>query len=542
MMRTLFLTLALAGTWQAHAQTASLPQPSAAQVDQAAEQILKATGVPSASVAIVQNGKITYLKAYGDAQLAADGKPAVPATPEMQYSVGSISKQFTASAIMLLVQEGKVSLEDPIAKYLPDLTRAQEVTIRMVLSHTSGYQDYWPEDYVMTSMLQPATAQHILDVWGRKPLDFEPGTKWQYSNSNYVIAGRIVEQVSGNNLVHFLQTHIFTPLGMTNVLNTDAARLPPGDPLGYQRFALGPLRPSPKEGKGWMFAAGELAMTPRDLALWNISIMNQSLLQASSYAELFKPVMLKDGTSSGYGLGFFIRNDHGVAVYEHSGEVSGFVSENMVFPAQKAAITVVTNEMAAPAAGQIARRIAPIVLGAAQHTTRRNPCAECPHRPAGRPHRSQPAHRLLQRLLRRTGHRGFRQQPRATRTTNQHSADDRRTPRRHDLPRIPRPVPRPRAQRHGRHHHHLRNARRQTGTIPGHPRRLSRVASVTSSRLPHRRRASCGAVGYSRDCANRSAKDAFTAQKKHPFFSLPRLTTSTVASATTAAVAASAYR
>ena len=364
-----FLIASALGT----AASAQLAPETAARIDQAAEQILKTTGTPSASIAVVQNGKVAYLKAYGDAQLAHDGKPALAATPTMQYSVGSISKQFTASAVMLLVQQGKLSLDDPIAKYLPELTRANDVTIRMVLSHTSGYQDYWSEDYVMTSMLVPATAQHILDAWGKKPLDFDPGTRWQYSNTNYVIAGRIVEQVSGEKLIDFLHTRVFTPLAMNNVLNSDAAHLPAGDPLGYQRYALGPPRPAPDAGPGWMFAAGELAMSPNDLALWNISIMNQSLLQPSSYAELFKPVMLKatgdeKAKSSGYGLGFFIRNDNGIVSYEHSGEVSGFVSENVVFPAQKAAITVLTNEMAGEAAGMIAAQLAPIVLGSPMHT------------------------------------------------------------------------------------------------------------------------------------------------------------------------------
>ncbi len=340
---------------------AQLSPAVAAQVDQAAAHVLETTGVPSASIAIVEDGKLAYVKAYGKAHLPEDGTAALDATPAMQYSVGSISKQFTAAAIMLLVEQGKLTLDDPVSKFLPGLTRADEVTVRMVLSHTSGYQDYWPEDYVMTSMLVPTNAQHILDVWAHKPLDFEPGAKWQYSNTNYVIAGRIVEQLSRDNLIHFLTAHIFTPLSMNGVLNSDAARLPAGDPIGYQRYALGPSRPAPKEGAGWMFAAGELAMSPSDLAKWNISIIQQSLLKPSSYAEMFKPVMLKDGKSSGYGLGFFIRQtDHGT-VYEHSGEVSGFVSENVVDANLKMAITVLTNEMASPAAGMLTRDIAPLL-------------------------------------------------------------------------------------------------------------------------------------------------------------------------------------
>ena len=340
---------------------AQLTPAVSAQVDQAAAHVLETTGVPSASIAIVEGGRLVYVKAYGKAHLAADGTAALDATPAMQYSVGSISKQFTAAAVMFLVEQGKLTLDDPISKFLPSLTRANEVTVRMVLSHTSGYQDYWPEDYVMTSMLAPTDAQHILDVWAHKPLDFEPGTKWQYSNTNYVIAGRIVEQLSGDNLTHFLTTHIFTPLGMTGVLNTDAARLPADDPIGYQRYALGPSRPAPKEGAGWMFAAGELAMSPSDLAKWNISIIHQSLLKPASYAEMFKPVMLKDGKSSGYGLGFFIRDVSGTTVYEHSGEVSGFVSENVVDAQHKLAITVLTNEMASPAASILSKDIVPLL-------------------------------------------------------------------------------------------------------------------------------------------------------------------------------------
>ena len=162
-------------------------------VDKAATDALARTGVPGASVAIVQHGRVVFLGAYGQARLS----PAQPAGVEMRYSVGSISKQFTASAVLLLAEQHKLSLEDHVSRFLPTLTRANEVTIREVLSHTSGYQDYWPQDYLMPMMLQPTAPEHILDLFARKPLDFEPGTKWQYSNTNYVIAGLIVEKASG---------------------------------------------------------------------------------------------------------------------------------------------------------------------------------------------------------------------------------------------------------------------------------------------------------------------------------------------------------
>ena len=162
--------------------------------------MLATTGVPSASIAVVKDGKIAYLRAYGDAKL----EPRVAATPQMRYSVGSISKQFTATAILMLSEEGRLSLDDPVSRWVPGLTRGHEVTVRQLLSHTAGYQDYWPQDYVFPLMLQPISAQGILDRWARKPLDFEPGTKYQYSNTGFVVAGLIIEKASGQPMVQLL--------------------------------------------------------------------------------------------------------------------------------------------------------------------------------------------------------------------------------------------------------------------------------------------------------------------------------------------------
>ncbi|MBV8629731.1 MAG: beta-lactamase family protein [Silvibacterium sp.] len=335
-----------------------------ARIDDMAEQALQHTGVPSASLAVVQQGRIVYTHAYGKAKL----DPPVAAEPSMRYSIGSISKQFTAAALLLLEQQGKLSIDDPISKYIPDLTRANEVTIRMLLSHTAGYQDFWPQDYVMPPMMEATTAQHILDVWAKKPLDFDPGVKWQYSNTGYVIAGSIVEKVSGMSLMRFLQENVFKPLDMAEVWNSDAEKLGETDAAGYIRYALGPLRPAPKEGKGWMFAAGELAMPAYDLAQWDISVMNRSLLASKSYEQMFATVKLKDGTDTHYALGIFVRSKDGRTFYEHGGEVSGFVADNLVFPEDKVGIVVLTNEDASEAASIIARGLAPVVLGVDKQT------------------------------------------------------------------------------------------------------------------------------------------------------------------------------
>lgn len=328
------------------------------QIDKIATDALASSGVPSASVAVVENGQIAFVKAYGNARI----DPQTAARTDMRYSIGSISKQFTAAAILLLQEQGKLSLDDKVAKFLPKLTRANEVSIRQLLSHTSGYQDYWPQDYVMPMMLKPITAKEIIDQWAGKPLDFEPGTKWQYSNTNYVIAGVIVEKASGMGLIPFLQEKVFKPLGMKSVADVDQAKLGENDPTGYLRYALGPLRHAPKEGKGWLFAAGELGMPAEDLAKWDISIMDGKLMKPSSYRDFETEVLLKNGIGSHYGLGVDVRMQAGHRAVSHGGEVSGFTAQNIVFPDERVAVVVLTNQDAASAAGAIANAIAPLFL------------------------------------------------------------------------------------------------------------------------------------------------------------------------------------
>jgi D-alanyl-D-alanine carboxypeptidase len=347
-----------------NAQTVDGIEPSLrAQIDRIASQVLEQRGIPSASVAVVQGGKVVYTHAYGLAHIAPD----VPATPEMRYSIGSVSKQFTAAAILILQEQGKLSLDDAVGKYVPGLTRGDEVTIRQILSHTSGYQDYWPEDYLMTPMMKPGSAQQILDTWAKKPLDFEPGTKWQYSNTNYVIAGEIVEKVSGEKLFAFLGEHIFHPLGMKSVWDSDETKLTSTDATPYVRNALGPMRLAPKEGTGWMFAAGELAMTAHDLALWDESLIAQSVLKPESYKEMFTEVKLKDGKGTGYGLGVEVQKRDGRRSIEHSGEVTGFVSDNEVLVDDGVAVAVLTNHMAG-GAEEIAQLVASTVAGSGKQS------------------------------------------------------------------------------------------------------------------------------------------------------------------------------
>jgi D-alanyl-D-alanine carboxypeptidase len=341
---------------------AQLSPATTAKIDAIAAKALAETGTPGVSVAIVADGVVVYAKGYGKARL----NPSTDVKPEMRFCIGSVSKQLLAGALMLLVEDGKLSLDDHVSRYLPDLTRAGDITIRQLLTHTSGYQDYYPQDYVAPFMEKPITADGIIDQWAKKPLDFEPGTRWQYSNTNFVIAGRIVEKVTGGPFFTFLSKRILQPLGMSSAINLADQSPTPADAAGFTRFALSPPRPATPEGRGWLFAAGELAMTAHDLALWDISLIDHTVLKPASLDVMTTPVRLRNGTPTNYALGVGVYDADGHPKLQHSGGVSGFVSLNTVWPDQRAAIIVFANQDGSDAPTAITKEVAPLLLTEAE--------------------------------------------------------------------------------------------------------------------------------------------------------------------------------
>lgn len=308
-----------------------------AKVDAIVADALKSSGVPSASVAIVRDGKIVFTKAYGDQG------PGIAKGPDAKakYQIASISKQFTAAAILLLEEEGKLSLDDRVSKWVPDITGADRISIRQLLSHTAGIQDYWPQDYDFAAMEKPVTPRDILDRWAKKPLDFEPGTAWQYSNTGYVVAGMIIEKASGMKLLDYLQKKIFKPLGM-DAMDQDYA-VGKGFPQGNHRFALGPVRPAKPAAHGWLWAAGELAMSAGDLAKWDIARIDRKILSSEDWATQETPVLLASGANPHYGLGVSIGDRDGAKTVEHGGEAVGFLSDNFVMPDKRFAVVALVN-------------------------------------------------------------------------------------------------------------------------------------------------------------------------------------------------------
>ncbi len=316
-----------------------LPTDVREKIDKLVSETLAKTTTPAASLVIIKEGQIAYLKAYGNARL----DPQTAAKPEMRFCLGSLSKPFTAEAILLLQEQGKLSLDDKVSRFLPDLSRANEITIREVLSQTSGYQEYWTVDYLPLKVLQPVTPRKILDEAAHKPLNFDPGMKWEISDTNYVIAGMIVEKASGMPLYRFLREKMFAPLSMESAIDIDSEKLGSADAAGYIRYALGPPRQAPREGKGWLFGGEELAMTAQDIGKWDISLINHELLEPSSYRQFETAVLLSNGLATAYGLGNGITRKAERRVIYSLGDVSGFSAANTVFPDDHIAIAVFAN-------------------------------------------------------------------------------------------------------------------------------------------------------------------------------------------------------
>jgi CubicO group peptidase (beta-lactamase class C family) len=355
MLKQMLALSALAFAFAVPAAAQPLTAAEAAAVDKLVTTTLAETGVPSAEIAIVRDGKVVLDKAYGKASETLQANPRLP------YQIASNSKQLTAMALLILEDEGKLDLDDPVSKYLPGISGGDGIKLRQLLSHTSGLQDFWPQEYSFAAMAKPTTPQGIVDRWAKKPLDFQPGEQWQYSNTGYVVAGMIAEKVSGEPLFQYLEKRIFKPLGMTSVIDQDEAN-GPAFPTGYGRFALGPVRVVSPPARGWLYAAGELSMTAGDLAKWDIARINRALVPTDDWTEQETPVALNDGKDTGYGLGVFVRDSGGRKAITHTGEAVGFLSSNAVYPDDRAAIVVLTNSWSGDASARLARELPKIVL------------------------------------------------------------------------------------------------------------------------------------------------------------------------------------
>jgi CubicO group peptidase (beta-lactamase class C family) len=327
----------------------TLPAPAAgvltadqiAAIDKIAATVIDRRATPSVAIGVARNGKLVFAKAYGYRNL--DDK--VPADADTAYGIGSNTKQFTAAAILLLRDAGKLDVDAPVSRYLPDMPHGREVTIRNLLTHTGGYAEFTELPDVDRLGARPATNEEILDTVVSSPLGFKPGTKWQYSNTGFVMLATIVERLSGTSYADFVRTRIFEPLGMTRTRYEDQALVETNRATGYSRFAMGQQEHESHLDYTWFSGAGAIESTLADLETWNNAIDRGTLLSAASRDMMHTSFKLADGTDTHYGFGLFMQPlPGGKHVVLHGGDTTGFGTQDARFVEDGLDVIVLTNQ------------------------------------------------------------------------------------------------------------------------------------------------------------------------------------------------------
>jgi CubicO group peptidase (beta-lactamase class C family) len=306
------------------------------------------------SVLVARDGKVLFAKGYGKANEEFD----VPNTPQTKFRLGSITKQFTAAAIMLLQERGKLSLSDPVCKYFSDCPTAWgEITVHHLLTHTSGMPNFTALPDYVPNMHAPVTNESLIARFKDKQLDFKPGEKWNYSNSGYFTLGVIIEKISGESYESFLQKNIFEPLKMTNTGYDRHEYILKNRATGYS-FRNGKRINSVYLDMSQPGGAGALYSTVEDLFLWYEAFFNDKLLTAKSREAMTTPV------KNGYGFGLGMNEAHKRPMVSHGGGINGFNTMLARFPAERLTVVVLRNaDYGAPGPGPISQTLAAIALG-----------------------------------------------------------------------------------------------------------------------------------------------------------------------------------
>ncbi|MEZ5346374.1 MAG: serine hydrolase domain-containing protein [Pyrinomonadaceae bacterium] len=309
---------------------------SADDVDKYVEAKMAETHVPGVAIAVVKNGKVVKTKGYGVASVEF----GVPVTTKTVFEIGSVSKQITAAAIMLLVEDKKIDLDDKISKYLKDTPDSwKDVTVRNLLTHTSGIRSYTSIGGFELS--KRYKVKDFIAELSKQPLDFETGSAYKYSNSGYSLLGYIIESASGKTYWEFLRERIYRPLGMDLTADRDPKFVIKNRAVGYE-WENGHL-----VGRDYqltdLFSAGAIVSTVDDLAKWVIALRDESILTNSSKTESYLPFKLTNGEISNYGLGWNIVDFRGQHILRHGGQTAGFAANVSQYVDKDISIVVLTN-------------------------------------------------------------------------------------------------------------------------------------------------------------------------------------------------------
>jgi D-alanyl-D-alanine carboxypeptidase len=321
-------------------------------VDDLVQNEMRRHPIPGLALEIVQHGKPAKIASYGMANL----EWRVPVTPETAFEIGSVTKQFTAAGILLLAQEGKLSVDDKVSRFLKDTPASwTNITLRHLLTHTSGLKNYTGLDgFELTRHL---TQAQFIRRMGREPLDFQPGDAWSYCNTGFNLLGYIIENVSGEGYWPFMQEHVFGPLGMSSTTNRDPRTIIPCRASGYETNRAGQYVNRDYDLTD-VFSAGAIVSTVEDLAKWNAALDEQKLLTAATEQEMWTPVRLNNGTTHTYGFGWYLDPLQGRQNIGHSGTTSGFSASIQRFPKDGLAVIVLANSDETGVATKVAKEIA----------------------------------------------------------------------------------------------------------------------------------------------------------------------------------------
>jgi CubicO group peptidase (beta-lactamase class C family) len=321
--------------------TACLAQDfSAAKIDDYVRAEMQSQQIPGVALAVVKDGNVVLARGYGFANV----EHQVPVKPETIFQSGSTGKQFTATAVMMLVEEGKLSLEDKITKYFTDAPEAwRDITVRHMLTHTSGMGDYPPDFDMRRDYTEDELFQRIKTI----PLAFQPGEKWSYSNIAYVMLGILIHKVSGKFYGDFLQERVFKPLGMSTARIISEADIVPNRAAGY-RLVNGQLK-----NQSWVSpslnttADGALYLTVYDMAKWDAALYTDKLLKRTTLEQMWTPVKLNNGKTHPYGFGWMLGEVRGHRIIEHSGSWQGFKAQITRYVDDKLTVIVFANQIRA---------------------------------------------------------------------------------------------------------------------------------------------------------------------------------------------------
>lgn len=326
------------------------------KIDSLLLTVFKDKNGPGAVFMVAKGGKLIYRKAFGKANVELD----VDLTPDNVFQLGSMTKQFTAVAILQLAEQGKLDLKAPIVKYIPDYPAGDKITIHHLLTHTSGIKDFTKMKSLNKIAQQDLSPKELIDFFKNEPVDFAPGEKFEYNNSGYVVLGYIIELVSGETYENYVKKNIFDKAGMKHSRYANDIAIVPKRAYGYRKNDDGYVNKN-RISFSIPFSSGSLMSTVDDMVQWQNALNKNILVNASTIKKAFTTYQLNNGEAFTYGYGWHLKEINGIPIREHGGSIFGFKTMGVYIPSADIYVIGLSNcDCNSPT--QVTRDIAALVL------------------------------------------------------------------------------------------------------------------------------------------------------------------------------------